>query len=58
MARHMEKHGGDVERSLAAIPGGPFHPREFGSSIDDPDVGETLADLGLGAPRPSAPIRR
>ncbi len=44
-ARHLTKHGGDVEKSLAAIPAGRS-TRESLASIDDPDVGGTLARLG------------
>jgi serine/threonine-protein kinase len=43
--RHIKKHGGDVERSLAAIPAGRS-TRESLARIDDPDVGGTLAHLG------------
>src|SRR5690242_7255371 len=43
--RHIKKHGGDVERSLAAIPAGRS-TRESLARIDDPDVGGTLARLG------------
>jgi hypothetical protein len=45
VARHLKKHGGDVERSLAAIPAGRS-TRENLACIDDPDVGGTLAHLG------------
>jgi hypothetical protein len=45
VARHLKKHGGDVERSLAAIPAGRS-TRESLARIDDPDVGGTLARLG------------
>ena len=45
VARHIKKHGGDVERSLAAIPAGRS-TRESLGRIDDPDVGGTLAHLG------------
>jgi serine/threonine-protein kinase len=45
VARHLKKHGGDVERSLAAIPVGRS-TRESLARIDDPDVGGTLAQLG------------
>jgi serine/threonine-protein kinase len=50
VARHLKKHGGDVERSLAAIPAGRS-TRESLARINDPDVGGTLARLG------SAPTR-
>ena len=45
VARHIKKHGGDVEKSLAAIPAGRS-TRESLARIDDPDVGGTLAHLG------------
>jgi serine/threonine-protein kinase len=45
VARHLKKHGGDVEKSLVAIPAGRS-TRESLARIDDPDVGGTLARLG------------
>src|SRR4051812_22274546 len=51
VARHLKKHGGDVERSLAAIPAGRS-TRESLARIDDPDVGGTLAHLGSASTRP------
>ena len=45
VARHLKKHGGDVGRSLAAIPAGRS-TRESLAGIADPDVGGTLAHLG------------
>src|SRR3954453_16299497 len=45
VTRHIKKHGGEVERSLAAIPAGRS-TRESLARIDDPDVGGTLAHLG------------
>src|SRR4051812_38213122 len=45
VARHIKKHGGDVGRSLAAIPAGRS-TRESLARIDDPDVDGTLAHLG------------
>src|SRR5262245_52973517 len=45
VARHLKRHGGDVERSLAAIPAGRS-TRESLARLDDPDVGGTLAHLG------------
>jgi serine/threonine protein kinase/tetratricopeptide (TPR) repeat protein len=45
MARHLKKHAGDVERSLAAIPTGRSTLESL-ARIDDPDVGDTLAHLG------------
>ena len=43
--RHVKKHGGDLQRSLAAIPA-DRSTRESLARIDDPDVGGTLAHLG------------
>jgi eukaryotic-like serine/threonine-protein kinase len=48
VARHLKKHGGDVERSLAAIPAGRS-TRASLARIDDPDVSGTLAHLGSGS---------
>src|SRR5262245_26271101 len=48
VARHLKKHGGDVERSLAAIAAGRS-TRESLARIGDPDVGGTLAQLGSAA---------
>jgi serine/threonine-protein kinase len=45
VARHLKKHGGDVGRSLAAVPAGRS-TRESLAGIADPDVGGTLAHLG------------
>jgi hypothetical protein len=45
VARHVKKHGGDVERSLAAIPAG-HSTCESLARIDDPDVCGLLAHLG------------
>jgi hypothetical protein len=45
VARHIKKHGGDVERSLAAVPAG-CSTRESLARIDDPEVGESLSHLG------------
>lgn len=50
LARHLRKHGGDVERSLAAIPAGRS-TRESLARIDDPEIGATLAHVG-SAPAP------
>ncbi len=44
VARHIKKHGGDVERSLATIPAGPS-TRECLARINDPVLGGTLAHL-------------
>src|SRR5262245_28318682 len=45
VARHLKKHGGDVDRSLAAIPAGRS-TRESLARSGDPEVGGTLAHLG------------
>src|SRR3954470_15543513 len=45
VARHLRKHGGDVERSLAAIPAARS-TRAGLSRIDDPEVAGILAHLG------------
>src|SRR6516164_1274238 len=48
VARHLKKHGGDVEKSLAAIPAGRS-TRESLARIDDPDIEATLARVGSAA---------
>ena len=45
MARHLKKHGGDAEKSLAAIPAGRS-TRESLARLGDPDIDGTLAHLG------------
>src|SRR5262245_65600474 len=45
VSRHIKKHGGDVERSLAAIPTGRS-TRESLAHIGDPQIERTLAHLG------------
>jgi len=45
--RHIKKHGGDVERSLAAIPAGRS-ARENLARLGDPQIGATLAHIGSG----------
>ena len=44
---HLEAHGGDVEKSLAAIPAGKS-TRESLAGIGDPDVEATLGHVGSG----------
>src|SRR4051794_4467559 len=44
VTRHLKKHGGDVERSLAAIPAGRS-TRESLAGIGDLDLGGTLAHV-------------
>src|SRR5262245_50005275 len=45
VARHIKKHGGDVERSLAVIPAGPS-TRESLAGLGDLDIGRTLNGVG------------
>jgi hypothetical protein len=47
VALHLKKHGGEVERSLAAVPAGPS-TRQGLEGIEDPDFAANLAVL---APR-------
>jgi hypothetical protein len=44
-ALHLKRHGGDAERSLAAIPAGRS-TREGLAGLADPDLGGTLAHVG------------
>jgi serine/threonine protein kinase len=44
VTRHLKKHGGDVERSLAAIPAGRS-TRQSLAAIGDPDIEHTLTQL-------------
>ena len=44
---HVEAHGGDVERSLAAVPAGKS-TRESLAHLGDPDIGATLGHVGSG----------
>jgi serine/threonine-protein kinase len=44
VARHLKKHGGDVERSLAAIAAGPS-TRESLAAIGDADIEHTLSQI-------------
>ncbi|MFO0958443.1 MAG: hypothetical protein U0800_13600 [Isosphaeraceae bacterium] len=48
VARHLKKHGGDVERSLGAVPVGRT-TRERLASLADPDLDATLAHVGREA---------
>src|SRR5262245_26433544 len=45
VARHLKKHGGDVQRSLAALPAGRS-TREGLARLGDPDIEGTLARIG------------
>jgi hypothetical protein len=47
VARHIKKHGGDVERSLAAMPAGRS-TREGLAQLSDADIGASIAQLGPG----------
>jgi serine/threonine protein kinase len=47
VARHITKHGGDAEKSLAAIPAGRF-TREGLANLGDPDIRDTLGHVGSG----------
>src|SRR5262245_58661532 len=51
VARHLNKHGGDVARSLAAIQAGRS-TRESPPGRADPDVGGPLAHLGSATTHP------
>jgi hypothetical protein len=44
---HVEAHGGDVERSLAAIPTGAS-TRESLAGLGDPDIESTIGHVGSG----------
>ena len=47
-AQHLKKHGGDVEKSLAAVPAG--HPtRERLARLADPVLDATLCHVGSGS---------
>jgi tetratricopeptide (TPR) repeat protein/tRNA A-37 threonylcarbamoyl transferase component Bud32 len=45
VARHLKKHGDDVERSLAAVPAGRS-TREQLARLGDPAIGATLSGIG------------
>jgi tetratricopeptide (TPR) repeat protein/tRNA A-37 threonylcarbamoyl transferase component Bud32 len=45
---HLKKHGGDAEKSLAAIPTGRS-TRERLAQVGDPDIEGTLAHVGTGS---------
>src|SRR4051794_19208012 len=48
VARHIKKHGGDVERSLAAVQAGRSTCESL-ARIGDADIGGTLAHVGSAA---------
>src|SRR5438309_927732 len=49
-ARHLKKHGGDPEQSLAALNAGRS-TREGLAQIGDPDLGGTFTHVGSGSSR-------
>ena len=49
---HLKKHGGDAEKSLAAIPAGRS-TRESLAALADPDIEQTLSQLGSRLRRPN-----
>jgi serine/threonine protein kinase len=57
VARHLKKHGGDVERSLAEIPAGRSTLESL-TRIADPDVVGTLARLGSASTQRSGEADR
>ena len=48
VARHLKKHGGSTEKSLAAIPAGRS-TRESLAGVGDADIAGTLARVGSGS---------
>src|SRR6516225_6403157 len=48
VARHIKKHGGDVERSLAAIPAGRS-TRESLARVGDADIEASLIHVAVGS---------
>ncbi len=53
VARHLTKHGSDVEKSLAAIPAGRSTPDGL-SAIGEPTIGASLIRVGSAATREDA----
>ena len=53
VALHLKKHGGDAERSLAAVPAGRS-TRERLAALDDPELNATVVRLGPGSSEPDA----
>src|SRR5208282_336206 len=45
---HLKKHGGDAQKSLAAIPAGRS-TRESLAALADPDIEQTLSQLASGS---------
>jgi serine/threonine-protein kinase len=54
---HVEKHGGDPEKSLAALPTGPS-TREDLAKVADPEIGASLAWIGSGSTQPATDAGR
>src|SRR5262245_64795568 len=48
VARHLKRHGGDAEKSLAAIPTGRS-TRESLARLADPDLESSLVHVGSGS---------
>jgi serine/threonine-protein kinase len=53
VARHLKRHGGDAEKSLAAIPAGRS-TRETLGAVDDRELHATIAHVGSAATEPDA----
>ena len=49
VALHLKKHGGDAEKSLAAHPRRPLHPREAWPDSATPQIEASLARVGSGS---------
>ncbi len=47
VTRHIKRHGGDVEKSLAAVPAGKS-TRESLARLGDPEIGATLGHVASG----------
>src|SRR4051794_18368219 len=47
-AQHLKKHGGDPEKSLAAL-NADKSTRESLARLNDPDIGTTLDRVGIGS---------
>ena len=56
VTRHLKKHGGSTEMSLAAIPAGPSTRRSL-QRIADPEIDASLAVLGPETDAEGAPAR-
>src|SRR3954469_25526748 len=57
VAHHLKKHGGDAEKSLAAIPAGRS-TRESLARVGDADLGGTLAQIGSASTHPDGEAER